>query len=267
MRGSSVKALLRTFLPRQVRTHRILAGPLKGRKMVTSWNRNFSGLVGRTEPGVNAWFASNALPGETWLDIGANYGVTALRLADLVGPSGRVFAFEPKLETCGNLAETIALNSMSQVVVIPVALASNADLTLRRFTTSGSMAVGTALASGQIETLLVSNLDWLWPRIADGVLRVDGIKIDVQGMELEVLRGMKELLLASAPKLCVELHAGVDRSELLDLLESCAYPRRATPVDKDRDSGPEPLYLDNANYAFIPIHAGPPPGKQLPRIF
>jgi FkbM family methyltransferase len=246
----SIKAFLRNMLPRQVKAHRILAGPLRGHKMVTSWHRNFSGLVGRTEPGVNSWFASNARVGETWLDIGANYGVTALRLADLVGPTGRVFAFEPKLDTCGNLASTVAVNAMPQVIVVPVALGSNQDLDVRRFATSGSMAVGTNLADGPQETLMVARLDWLWPRLASGVHRIDGVKIDVQGMELEVLRGMMEILRTQTPRLCVELHAGVDRKDLLDLLESCGYHRRGAPVTNGTDREPQPLYLDNASYAF-----------------
>jgi FkbM family methyltransferase len=256
MTKSSIKAFLRNMLPRQVKTHRILAGPLRGHKMVTSWHRNFSGLTGRTEPGVNSWFAKNAHAGETWLDIGANYGCTALRLADLVGPMGRVFAFEPKLDTCGNLAETVAVNRMAQIVVVPVALGSNEDLDVRRFATSGSMAVGTDLADGPPETLMVARLDWLWPRIAGGHSPIHGVKIDVQGMELEVLRGMAELLRAHAPRLCVELHAGVDRNQLLDLLEGCGYPRHGTPVTHGSDREPQPLYLDNASYAFTSLSAG-----------
>lgn len=253
MTKGSLKAFLRNLLPRQVRTHRILAGPLRGRRMVTSWHSNFSGLVGWTEPGVNRWFAENAKPGETWLDIGANYGVTALRLADLVGSSGRVYAFEPKLETCGYLASTISLNAMAHVLVVPVALGANDDLDVQRFVTSGSMAVGTALVDGPAETVFVTRFDWLWPRIAERNLRVDGIKIDVQGMELEVLSGMTELLRTNRPRLCVELHAGVDRDKLLDLLEACGYSRHGVIVDRHKDAGPEPLYLDNANYAFTAL--------------
>jgi FkbM family methyltransferase len=221
--------------------------------MVTSWHRNFSGLVGRTEPGVNSWFAKNVRAGETWLDIGANYGCTALRLADLVGPSGRVFAFEPKLDTCGNLSETVALNRMPQIIVVPVALGANHDLDLRRFTTSGSMAVGTNLADGPAESVIMARLDWLWPRIAGGSsdeMKIDGVKIDVQGMELEVLRGMTELLRTHTPRLCVEVHPGVDRNKLLDLLEFCGYSRHGTPVSNGSDREPEPLYLDNTSYAF-----------------
>jgi len=92
MTRSRLKAFLRNFLPRQVRAHRILAGPLRGRKMVTSWYHNFNVAHRPNEPDVNSWFAKTVREGETWLDIGANYGYTALALAGLVGPGGRVFA-------------------------------------------------------------------------------------------------------------------------------------------------------------------------------
>jgi FkbM family methyltransferase len=246
MTRSRLKAFLRNFLPRQVRAHRILAGPLRGRKMVTSWYHNFSSLTGRTEPDVNSWFAKTAREGETWLDIGANYGYTALSLAGLVGPSGRVFAFEPKLATCGCLSETVRINGLSQVTVVPVALGTPKFLELTQFQTSGSMVVGFGTAIGPPETVLVAELDWLWPRISGDRRPIDGVKIDVQGMELDVLSGMKRLLRTYTPKLIVELHPGVDRNALLDLLESCGYQRQGIPVYDSADS----LYRDNLSYAF-----------------
>ena len=246
MTRSKLKALLRNFLPRQVRAHRILAGPLRGRKMVTSWYHNFSSLTGRTEPDVNSWFAKTVREGETWLDIGANYGYTALSLAGLVGPAGRVFAFEPKLATCGYLSETVRINGLSQIAVVPLALGTPKFLELRQFQTSGSMVVGFGTATGPSETVLVAELDWLWPRISGDRRLIDGIKIDVQGMELDVLKGMKRVLTTYTPKLIVELHPGVDRDALLDLLEGCGYCRLGMPVYDSADT----LYRDNLSYAF-----------------
>jgi FkbM family methyltransferase len=243
---SKLKAFLRNFLPHQVRAHRILAGPLRGRKMVTSWYHNFSSLTGRTEPDVNSWFAKTARPGETWLDIGANYGYTALSLAGLVGTSGRVFAFEPQLATCGCLSETVRINGLSQIAVVPMALGTTRSLELRQFEISGSMVVGCGTAEGPLETVMVANLDWLWPRISGDRKQIDGVKIDVQGMELDVLSGMKRLLKTYTPKLIVELHPGVNRDALLDLLESCGYQRHGVPVYSSADT----LYRDNLSYAF-----------------
>lgn len=55
------------------------------------------------------------------------------------------------------------------------------------------------------ETILVAQLDWLWPHVGGGST-IQGIKIDVQGMELEALQGMAETLRTSRPKLVLELH-------------------------------------------------------------
>ena len=48
----------------------------------------------------------------------------------------------------------------------------------------------------------------------------------------------------------MELHAGVERKEVLDLLESCGSDRDGTPVTHGRDREPQAMYLDNASYAF-----------------
>jgi FkbM family methyltransferase len=247
--NTKLKGFLRDLLPTRVKPHTILAGPLRGRTMVTSWRHNFTSLTGRTEPAVIAWFEQNVKAGETWLDIGANYGYTAMVLADCVGHDGRIYAFEPKLETAGCLAETVAANRLNQVTVIPMALSTCETLAFKSFTTSGSMAVGAERGlEGPLETLTIARLDWLWPRIA-GDQKIDGVKIDVQGMELDVLRGMVRLLRAHTPKLIVEVHTGVDRRELLDLLESCGYERSGAAVLPEPGSA-QPLYRDNFSYAF-----------------
>lgn len=247
--NKQTKAFLRNCLPKQLKPHRILRGPLRGRTIVTSWAHNFSAMAGRIEPGVIGWFKRNAKPGETWLDIGANYGYTTMVLADLVGRNGNVYGFEPKLETAGCLAATVAANRYSQITVVPMALSTVETIACKRFTTEGSMAVGAEFGSieGPVETLTVARLDWLWPRIA-GERAIDGIKIDVQGMELDVLRGMTRLLRMHTPKLLVEIHAGVNRRELLDLLESCGYEPRGAAVYEENSA--EPLYRDNFSYSF-----------------
>jgi FkbM family methyltransferase len=247
--SSKVKTVLRNLLPRRIKPHRILAGPLRGRTMVTSWHHNFTSLTGKTEPDLVAWLQRNAEPGETWLDIGGNYGYTAMILADRVGPTGRVFAFEPKLETCGCLSETAQVNRLEQITVVPLALGTCETIEQRRFGVSGSMVVQAMAAQGATETIMVANLDWLWPRISSTSQRIHGVKIDVQGMELEVLRGMIGLLAAYSPKLVIELHAGVDRSALLDLLQQCGYERKCAPVFPAFDED-ESGCRDNMSYAF-----------------
>jgi len=91
----SIKSILRYFLPGGIRNHRIWSGLLKGERIVTSWHDYPAAIIGYTERPLLNWFAQNVKPGQTWLDIGAHYGYTAIALSRLVGESGRVFAFEP----------------------------------------------------------------------------------------------------------------------------------------------------------------------------
>lgn len=244
-----LKSWLRLMMPRTVRKHRIWGGHLKGCRIVTSWHDYPAAILGRTERPLLDWFQENVHPGETWLDVGAHYGYTALALGRLVGPSGRVFAFEPTLGTAGYLSQTRLLNRVPQVLVLPLALAAPQAMELRRLPVVRGMVDSTLHGGEWTETLLVARLDWLWPQICGDRERIDGIKIDVQGMEIEVLRGMPALLKGFRPKLVLEVHSGVDRHQLLDLIEAAGYSREGVPIEPS-EGEVEPHYTDDRSYAF-----------------
>lgn len=245
----SFKTSMRRFLPRQVAPQRIWNGPLKGYTIVTSWHDYPAAILGYTERPLLAWFAANAKPGETWLDIGAHYGYTAIALSQLVGPHGRVFAFEPTLSTVGYLSQTRLCNDLSQLIILPYALGVTADLEVKQLPTTRGMVDSTIQQGEWLETIHVAKLDWLWPRINGGQAQIQGVKIDVQGMEIDVLQGMLETLRLCQPRLVVEVHRGVDRAELLTLLESAGYSRYAIPVEPIQGEV-EPQYVDDRSYAF-----------------
>ena len=244
-----MKAVVRRLLPRRIRRRRILSGPLRGSTIVTSWHDYPAAILGYTERALLAWFGECVQAGETWLDVGAHYGYTAIALSRLVGPAGRVFAFEPMLSTAGYLAQTRGLNRLSQLTVLPFGLgAPHGDVELRALPATRGMVDSTA-TGGPPEPILVARLDWLWPQLCGDRERVDGVKLDVQGMEIEVFRGMARLLKQFTPKLVVEVHPGVDRAEMLDLLEAAGYARRGVaiePDERERDT----RYLDDRSYAF-----------------
>ena len=99
-----------------------------------------------------------------------------------------------------------------------------------------------------VAAFLTARLDWAWKQLCGEQRRIDGIKIDVQGMELETLRGMTGLLREFTPRLVLEVHHGVDRPMLLDLLESVGYARLGQAVEtRGETSG---VYLDDRSYAF-----------------
>jgi hypothetical protein len=96
---------------------------------------------------------------------------------------------------------------------------------------------------------MVSSFDWLWPRISDPNSRIDGVKIDVQGMEIHVLKGMADTLKRYRPKLLVEFHKGVSRSDLLNVITAIGYlPHGYTVEPLPGES--EPVYADDRSYLF-----------------
>ena len=248
----SLKGAIRKILPRTLKQHTILGGALRGSKIVTSWHDYPGAILGSTERPLLECFAKVARKGETWLDIGAHYGYTAIALCKLVGPTGRVFAFEPMLNTSGCIARTRSLNDLSQLTIIPMALGNSPDIAVNSLYTVRGMIDSTLNgAQGFKENFVASRLDWLWPRIAGDQMRVDGIKIDVQGMEIDVLEGMAAVARRYRPKLLIELHSGVSRPRLLDLISSIGYNRDGRAVEPLPGES-DPLYADDRTYLFTP---------------
>jgi FkbM family methyltransferase len=149
-------------------------------------------------------------PGDVALDIGANLGAHTLPLAQLVGPSGTVFAFEPQRILFQILCGNVALNEIPNVHALPVALGRAAGRTkvpaldYRGGNNFGGVSVG----SQHGEDVLVITLDQL------ELSKVNLIKIDVEGMEIDVLAGAKATLARCRPILYVE-NDRADKSEAL----------------------------------------------------
>lgn len=250
-----MKSAVRAILPRAIHPHRIRGGPLRGMQLVTSWHDYPAGILGRTELPLLAWLRQRVRHGETWLDVGAQYGYTAIALARLVGPRGRVVAFEPLVRTASHLTRTARLNRMRHVTVLPLGLGSPETLTIQSLPTTKGMLDST-LSAGDHEHFLEARLDWLWPRIRGGEDRIDGVKIDVQGMEIDVLRGMVDILARLHPTIVVEVHRGVSRAALVDVLASAGYTSRGTPVDPNAGA-PHHDYVDDHSYVFTATDAFP----------
>lgn len=246
-----MKEIVRALLPSAIRPRRILAGPLRGTRLVTSWHDYPAGLLGRTERPLLAWFERHVRPGETWIDVGAHYGYTAFALARLVGMRGRVFTFEPVSETARCVDQGARLNHLDQVTVLPLGLGAARTIEARRLPLRRGMADSTSRAAGDAVTILVARFDWLWPILGGPAGPIHGIKIDVQGMELEALEGMLDTLARWRPHVVVELHVGVSRERVLALLDAAGYSTAAEPIEPARGER-APLFLDDRSYAFTP---------------
>jgi FkbM family methyltransferase len=135
-------------------------------------------------------------PGMRVVDVGANVGLYALLLARLTGESGHVVAFEPEPELFRALCANRAANGAANVTPVNLALgATSGRVPFRRnaFNSGDNRLGGLSWGASTVEVELARLDDAL-----GGDRRVDFIKMDVQGYELGVLRGMDRVL-ASNP--------------------------------------------------------------------
>lgn len=244
------KNFLRFFLPRQHRTHTILSGELRGLKIVTSWYEYPAAILGYAEKPLLQWIFSNVREGQTWLDIGAHYGFTALAFSKAVGTIGQVFAFEPVLSTAGCLNNTQRINHFSQLHILPFALGNRKNFEIDHLPLTRGMIDSTLPPGEALEPFICTRLDWLWPQVSDGHNKIDGVKIDVQGMEIHVLDGMKEILSKDRPILLIEIHQNVNQAELTSLLREFGYIQA-----QSIDTGLPVMaghFAINFSYVFLP---------------
>jgi FkbM family methyltransferase len=245
----TLKSSLRNLAPRTIRAHRILGGPLRGRLIVTSLHDYPGAISGRTEKPLLEWFRLNVKPGQTWLDVGAHYGYTSIALAEFVGAGGRVYAFEPSLSTAGCLNQTRALNRLEQIRVVPFALAESGELRIASVPVDRGMA-NHAFGGSRSEDIYLVGFDHLWKTL--GERAVHGVKMDVQGMEMQALEGMSAMLTRQRPKLVVEFHRGVGRGPILKLLGRVGYRLPGKAIGPRPDEAEAP-YEDDRSYSFEPM--------------
>ena len=179
------------------------------------------------DPHVEACIRRILLPGQAAIDVGANLGYFTAVMAQCVGPSGRVWSFEPVPETFELLLLCRSLNRYTHVTPINVALGAasgSIEITYDK-RHSGIATMYPDHVSGDTQRVQLRTLDEL---IASGEVqrRPDLIKVDVEGHELDVLRGARETIAEASPAIVFELNertarvAGWTLAELAELLRS-----------------------------------------------
>ena len=142
-------------------------------------------------------------PGMTVIDVGANLGVYAVPMARLVGPRGRVFAYEPGSEPRRLLEQSRDLNQAANLEVIGLALSdSEREGRLSTRTSSEYSALGD---DGEGEPVCITALDHELSRFQSAF--PDFIKIDAEGEEERILAGGRELFVRHSPLVMFEVKA------------------------------------------------------------
>ena len=151
--------------------------------------------TGTYEPFTRGLCLDALAPGMVFLDIGAHVGLYTLPAADRVGPEGQVVAFEPHPSNRNLLLENLERNKIGNVTVVPAAVSDTTgqlELQVSPFNTGDHRLY--RRDGGRTKTVtveVVSIDDWLE---TSGIEKVDMIKMDVQGAEANVIKGMHRTL-------------------------------------------------------------------------
>lgn len=199
------------------------------------------------EPLTRSIFAGLLKPGSVVVDVGANIGYYTLLASGKVGPRGKVHSIDCSPETLAVLRNNIRMNNLTNVEVHPVAAAKE-----RGEVELNVSAIGLSLLP----------LHESWPKVAgsgatvsvpaaplDELIssRVDVVKIDAEGADLDVLKGMTRILSENhgisvivewAPLLLAQM--GQDPLELPSWLRAAGFDR-ITVLDEETD---QPILLE-----------------------
>ena len=188
------------------------------------------------EPTAEERFLMNLrLDDKTVYDIGGYVGITAMFFSRAIGETGRVVTFEPNPGNAAAIRQNLALNHLRNVEVIEIGLGVGRE-TKTLIYDPNDLATGSMNQQIQTRLMTVQNrqIEIAVHSLDDYVETnhlppPDFVKIDVEGMECDVLRGMQKIMTRYQPQLFIELHGEGDSGKLTNvqnvfkLLTACHY--------------------------------------------
>jgi FkbM family methyltransferase len=196
--------------------------PVKDRAGLLMW-------AGSYEPKLTRLFTKLVRPGWVVLDGGAHFGWFTVLFSKLVGPSGRVYAFEPDPQNFALLTQNIS--RLPNVIAQPVALwDTRGRKTFYRTPKEGESGWGSCLPNGNIRELLEVTTITIDEFVStEKLVRVDLIKLDVEGAEGRCLSGAKSTLQVFRPIIVLEANPiclardGLTTVDLVNRLQAHDY--------------------------------------------
>lgn len=206
-------------------TVRILQGKLKGKKWIKG-----SGVdgywLGSYESEQVKIFKKEIKKDDVFFDIGANVGFYSLLGAEIVGSSGKVFAFEPLPENFKYLKKHIEINNYKNIYSFEVAISNKVGIAF--FGGVINRSQGHLVESGSLKVETISIDEWVKE---NKLLAPTVIKIDVEGAEMAVLNGAKNTIANNHPVLFLSTHSEELHKNCCDFLTSLRY--KLIPIGTD----------------------------------
>lgn len=140
--------------------------------------------------------------GDVFIDIGANVGYFSVIASRIVGENGKVYSLEAIPRLCGLLSESAAINDIKNINILNYAAYSeNKTISFNRMKNSAFSHISKDNSSDSTIEVNAITLDSL----IDKVKKVDVVKIDVEGTEMNVLMGGEKLIRRYKPKIVMEV--------------------------------------------------------------
>lgn len=164
-------------------------------------------------------------PGNTVMDIGSNIGFFSVVMGRTIGKTGVVFAFDPVPTNIARLKSNLDANGISAEAVYELALGSangQMELQMSDDTAYASMhKVEDGFGNGQIIQVSMKKLDDVWHE--GGRPMISFIKMDVEGAELEVIKGGGKMLTQCHPTMLIEANTPQHLAKLIEALQPYGY--------------------------------------------
>jgi len=196
-------------------TLRIKAGPLTGLRWIAWSGKRF--LAGTYEPCKTAAVVRSVKPGQTTFDVGGHVGYYAIIQAQLAGPQGHVYVFEPRPLNISYIKQHIRINNIDNITLIESAVSDKSGVS--QFESRVGTGTGHLSREGnlRVKTIVIDAL------IEDGYPAPDFLKIDVEGSEIAVLNGARKTIADHRPKLLVATHGDTEHEFVLNFLKQHQY--------------------------------------------
>ncbi|WP_298281576.1 FkbM family methyltransferase [uncultured Bradyrhizobium sp.] len=162
-------------------------------------------------------------PDDIFVDIGANEGMISLLASRLVGPDGKVLAFEPNPAPRTIFTSAVQRNEIKNIQIFPVGLGQREQiltLNVPKANSGEASFAGSNYSAGDLSQIECE------VKVADQFLRTESprlIKIDVEGFELDVLQGLNKTLEQSRPGLVLEMDGQLARNAGTNLGDASAF--------------------------------------------
>ena len=175
---------------------------------------------GEFSPGEVELFRQIVLPASTVIEVGANIGAHTVEFSRLVGPKGLVVAFEPQRIVFQTLCANLALNSCANVNALQMAVGAVPGeimvplLAPDRPANFGGVSLHGSSTGERIPLRTIDELSLPACHL---------LKLDIEGMEVEALRGSSKFVSIHRPIMYVENDRRERSDELISLLRSWNY--------------------------------------------